>query len=308
MTHDYNNTHRAFLQAFLSHSTLTLSTARPILAAILTAHDADRPVPTNDITNEDLLAYIHTLNSALSPFDLEIRSTRPQTRQSFSSNGNSNGDSAATSNNNNERIYALVNASGDPAAQLATTYSPEELAFVKRVLDAMFETNNTARAEQCGVRGIQAVQLHKAPRSATAVAGRESTVGGGGGGGGGGAGGAVQGITMAQAERVLAGLVEEGWFERSKSGFYTLSPRGLMELRGWLVDTYNEGVEEGDGEDVGVERVKSCHACKEIIIVSNWEGYGHVGEKAAKGAGNARRTTGGSRRTTNQAVDSDEED
>ncbi|KAL9066491.1 MAG: hypothetical protein Q9157_007125, partial [Trypethelium eluteriae] len=129
MTSDYNNTHRAFLQAFLSHSTLTLSTARPILAAILTAHDPDRPVPTNDITNEELLAYIHALNSALSPFDLEIRSTRPQTRIS----SDRNGDPAAS---NNERVYALVNASGDPAAQLATTYSPEELAFAKRVLDA----------------------------------------------------------------------------------------------------------------------------------------------------------------------------
>ena len=34
----YNNTNRAFLQAFLARSTLTLEEAKPILAAIFTAH------------------------------------------------------------------------------------------------------------------------------------------------------------------------------------------------------------------------------------------------------------------------------
>lgn len=34
----YNNSNRAFLQAFIARSTLTLDEAKPILAAILTAH------------------------------------------------------------------------------------------------------------------------------------------------------------------------------------------------------------------------------------------------------------------------------
>lgn len=34
----YNNTNRAFLQAFLARSTLTFDDAKPILAAIFTAH------------------------------------------------------------------------------------------------------------------------------------------------------------------------------------------------------------------------------------------------------------------------------
>ena len=34
----YNNCNRAFLQAFLARSILTLDEAKPILAAILTAH------------------------------------------------------------------------------------------------------------------------------------------------------------------------------------------------------------------------------------------------------------------------------
>lgn len=34
----YNSSNRAFLQAFLARSTLTLDEAKPILAAIFTAH------------------------------------------------------------------------------------------------------------------------------------------------------------------------------------------------------------------------------------------------------------------------------
>ena len=34
----YNNSHRAFLQAFIARSTMTFDEAKPILAAILTEH------------------------------------------------------------------------------------------------------------------------------------------------------------------------------------------------------------------------------------------------------------------------------
>ncbi|KAI9659925.1 MAG: hypothetical protein M1821_001277 [Bathelium mastoideum] len=263
MTSRYDNNHRAFLQAFLSHSSLTLSAARPILAAIQTAHDPDRPTLPNDVTNEDILSHIHTVNSAITAFDLEIRSAKPQTHDagSESRRRESESESIAGHASSGERVYALVNASADPAAQLATTYTAEELAYIKRVLDAMFDTYNTRRAELCAVTGIQAAQLHKAPRNNGTANGRESTAASGLS-----QSGQAQSITMSQAERVLASLVEAGWFNRSKKGFYTLSARGLMELRGWLVDTYNEPADEGEGEDA-VEKVKSCHACKEIVIV-----------------------------------------
>ncbi len=35
---DYNNTNRAFLQAFLARSTLTFDEAKPIIASILRVH------------------------------------------------------------------------------------------------------------------------------------------------------------------------------------------------------------------------------------------------------------------------------
>lgn len=81
-----------------------------------------------------------------------------------------------------------------------------------------------------------------------------------------GSGGA--GITLSQAERMMNVMVEEGWFEKSRKGYFSLSPRALMELRGWLLETYND-VGDDDEEEDGprVLKVKQCYACKEIITV-----------------------------------------
>ncbi len=125
----------------------------------------------------------------------------------------------------------------------------------------MFETHNGRGGEICAVTSMQAVRLHKNPNT-----GARESLGGGEDGQGGGGGG--QGLTMVQAERLLKALVEEGWFEKSKAGFFTLSPRGLMELRGWLLETYNGNAEENDdGEGRRGDRVKLCFACKEIITI-----------------------------------------
>lgn len=320
----YNNSHRAFLQAFLARSVLTFDEIKPILAAILSVHDR-RPTLANDITAPDLSAYLATLNARLGAMDLEIRSTRSQ--------------------HDRTQLYALVNTASDAPTQLATTHSPDEIAFVKRVLDAMFETHNTRSKEVMAVTGMQAARLAKPP------AGARASLGGDGEEGAQTQGSAGHGLTIAQAERVMADMVAEGWFEKSRAGYFSLSPRALMELRGWLKDMYNEpageGEEEGEGE--GLVRVRDCEACREIVTVgqrcsnrdcpcrlhnictqhffrsqpnnrrcprckAEWTGRDFVGEKAATGDGGAgRRTTAGPSRSatlTNGEVDSgeDEED
>ena len=252
MEGDYNNSNRAFLQAFIARSTLTFEEAKPLLAAILTAHGmckrqvkflgrrhrADlskerRETLVEDITQADFNGYISAANNAISPFDLEIRSTYHQiTRQ---------------------RIYALVNSTSDPITQLATIHTADEISYVKRVLDAMFETNNTSRHEVMAITSMQAVKLHKAPREDGAATQNGAETQGSTG----------QSLTIAQAEKLLKTLVEEGWFERSSKGYYSLSPRALMELRGWLLETYND-VEEEEDETVH-KKIKQCFACKEII-------------------------------------------
>jgi hypothetical protein len=245
---DYNDGNRAFLQAFMARGTLTLSEGQKILAAIFTVQEgqsllailAERqatdiivPGKENDpknVTQADFDSFISAAADALSPFDYEIRSTQHQISK--------------------ERVYALVNSASDPLTQLATTRTPEELFFVKRLMDAMFETFNTNRKEVMAVTGMQAIH-------------RSITKGGGGRQSLGESTQSVdKGLTQELAEKTLSSLVKEGWLERSKNGYYTLSPRALMELRSWLVETYNDS---DDPEDW--QRIKFCEACKEIVTI-----------------------------------------
>ncbi|KAL1617474.1 hypothetical protein SLS54_007766 [Diplodia seriata] len=321
----YNHSHRAFLQAFLARSVLTFEEAQPILAAILSARDANRPVTSADITEADFNSYISTCNAALSPLDLEIRSSHPQT----------------TSPDRQPLVYAVVNATSDALTQLATTHSPDEIAYVKRLLDAVFETHNTRRAEVLALTSMQALNLHKAPPRS-----RESGAGAPGGAGAESQGSSGASLTMAQAQKVLDDLVEEGWFEKSAKGFFSLSPRALMELRGWLIETYNEPAGGDDSDEEGAERVKMCEACRDIVTVgqrcsnrdcrcrlhdacvrqffrtlpdkkcpickAEWTEEDFVGERAAKPP-NRNRTSNAtaassSRRTTMHTVDDDGSD
>lgn len=119
----------------------------------------------------------------------------------------------------------------------------------------MFETNNTSRHEVMAITSMQAIKLHKVPTED----GRRQTQNGSET-----QGSAGQSLTMGQAEKLLKSLVEEGWFEKSQKGYYSLSPRALMELRGWLLETYND-VDEEEDEETAPKRIKQCFACKEII-------------------------------------------
>ena len=186
------------------------------------------------MTESDFNNYVTALNAAISSYDLEIRSSLHQQSR--------------------KRIYALVNSTSDPLTQLATVHTADEISFVKRLLDAMFETHNTRRHEIMAVTSMQAAGLAKnssGNRRSTQNGATEETQGSAG-----------KGLTLVEAEKVLKSLVEEGWFEKSRKGFYSLSARAIMELRGWLMESYNE--DEGE-EDERITRVKNCSACKDII-------------------------------------------
>ncbi|KAI2466159.1 Nse1 non-SMC component of SMC5-6 complex-domain-containing protein [Annulohypoxylon bovei var. microspora] len=254
--HHYDDSNRAFLQAFMARGTLTFTQAQPILAAIFTAHEKHAyerrsredpggpPDPTrpDQVSREDFDSYVSAASEAVSAFDYEIR--------------------AATHQGTKERVYALVNVAGDPPTQLATLRTPEEGAFVRRVIDAMFERYNTPRMEMCCLDGMQANKLRTAPRN-------EEEVVAAGGEGENGEGpsqmlvGSSRGLKSSEVENVMRNMVDEGWFERSAKGFYSLAPRALIELRSWLVDAYNDAEPE-PGE---WQRVKFCEACREIVTV-----------------------------------------
>lgn len=245
----YNNSHRAFLQAFIARSTFTLDEAKPVFASIFSAQN-ECEFLTEDVTEADFNTYISVLNTAISPYDLQIRSTVRQhplsnSRSSLSNDGNSA----------RQRIYALVNTTSDSLAQLATVHTPDEMAFVQRMLDDMFEKYNTPMREIMAITSTQAVNLGRAGRSS----GRNSL-----GNTNGESQSNVKSLSGAQAQEMLKSLVNEGWFERHGE-FYTLTPRALIELRRWLRDTYDEPPDE-ENED-GVQRIKHCRGCGDIVTM-----------------------------------------
>lgn len=298
---EYGSKHIAFLQALFSHQTITFEEAKPIIAAIETCERPERPTPTEDVDQTDFDGYIHAINDHISPFDFEIRNSIHQKSK--------------------ERVYALINNTSDALTQMSTVHTADEIAFVKRVLDAMFDTHNTPQAEVMAITSMQALKLSKDPnRNQTQTQSAQA------------------GLTMTQAEKVLADMTAEGWFELSDKGYYSLSPRALMELRSWLVHTYNETAEEDDEDDEeSYERIKNCSQCRDIVTVgqrcpnlpcnarvhnhcvrnmfrtqresekcpkcsTDWKDAPPVGEEAApRGGGGARRPANApaSRRSTN---------
>ncbi|KAF2865998.1 Nse1 non-SMC component of SMC5-6 complex-domain-containing protein [Massariosphaeria phaeospora] len=241
----YNYAHRAFLQAFLSQSVMTVDEIKPVLAAVLTAHDPTRPSLEGDITQPLITSTVQAINAKIGALDYEIRSARDQTSKTLT--------------------YALVNTTSDALTQLATSFTPDEISYVKRLLDYMFETNNTRIREIMAVSTMETTQIARPPpRSRQSQAqtqieadGDEPTQ--------------VQvrdpGLKMQEAEDVLNTLVAQGFFHCSRAGYYSLAPRALMELRAYLKETYNEPPADDDPEDEGITRIHDCEGCREIVTV-----------------------------------------
>jgi non-structural maintenance of chromosomes element 1 len=235
---DYGHNNRAFLQAIMARGVLTFEDAQPILAAIL---NAGRPEEEDEVRpdqiDEDIFRdYLQAASAAASFFDYEIRTTVHQLTK--------------------QRVYALVNTTSDPQTQLATFYSPDELSFIKRVLDAMFDKFNTPRMEVMAITQMQAIKLARPPPPPQTQADDDDDE-------------ATQttnkdkGLKHSEVEEVLANLVDGGWFEKSRHNFYSLTSRGLLELRPWLIETFNDPDAEADDW----QRIKQCEACRELLTI-----------------------------------------
>jgi hypothetical protein len=202
---------------------------------------------------------------------------------------------------------------------LATTYNAEELAFINRTLEAMFDTYNKPRMEVVAITEMQAIKLARPKRrqSTQTATGEESTQSS-----------VDKGLKHSEVETVLASLVDGGWFEKSRDGFYSLTPRGLLELRSWLTETFNDP----DASSSDWQRIKFCEACKELVTYGmrcsepacifrihdiceeafwrtrrekkcpkcsrNWVGEHYVGERAVTSTEAYKRGRGGGRRST----------
>lgn len=138
-------------------------------------------------------------------------------------------------------IWVLCNTTSDPQTQLATVHSQNEIQFFKALLDHIFVKNNTHRTELLAVAHMDAVRCANPS---------------------GGGSGSIN-LSKAQAETALKQFVDEAWLQKSDAGFYTLTARSVMELQGYLRDTYNDDAQD-DSESAGL---KTCFACKEFLTM-----------------------------------------
>ncbi|KAH6634515.1 Nse1 non-SMC component of SMC5-6 complex-domain-containing protein [Chaetomium sp. MPI-SDFR-AT-0129] len=248
----YNDANRAFIQAFMARGTLTFPEAQKVLAGIKTAlenRDPNDPVSPDTITMTDFENFIRSARDAIEPLDYDIRNMRDQTDR------------------RGERIWAFINAHSDPATQLGTTRTPEEVAYIKRLLDAMFEEYNTPRMEVMAVDEGQALRVSRPTgRRQSNINGDEAAENSGSENGAPTSTAASRGLKHSEVLSLLSSLVAEGWLNKSEAGFYRLTERALIELWSWLMATYNDNETEADnGDGPEWQCIKFCEACKEIV-------------------------------------------
>lgn len=296
------------MQAFMGRGSLTQGEGTSIIAAILSAEDdSARRITADSIDDTTFRHYVSKAREAVAPLDYDIRSTRHQISR--------------------EQIWALINVHSDPSTQMATSRTPDEISFIKRVLDAMFETYNTPRQEVMAVTAAQARKVARPVAPAPAPAQDADADGGEPA-----PRTADRALKHSEIERLLPSLVAEGWFEESEEGFYSLSPRSLMELKTWLVAAYNDP----DVAPEAWQRIKFCEACKEVVTVgqrcperdcnvrihdicteaywrmrrggrtcprceTEWTGNNYVGERAVTETAAAHRQVGRNRRSHGNA-------
>ncbi|TFK42659.1 Nse1 non-SMC component of SMC5-6 complex-domain-containing protein [Crucibulum laeve] len=180
---------RLFLQSVLSRGMVSKKLAQTLwersIAAVKAANDAlniPHPRPEDGWNN-----FLSKVNKSLDKLDLEFRHLHDET--------------------SGKEMYALVNRKGDDIAQVATDYTPAEIAFFKAIVEQIM----MAPREAFSVSSLGALRELNAIKSS---------------------------MSKTQAEIVLASFVSRDWLLKSKRGRYSLSTRSLLELLPYLKSTY----------------------------------------------------------------------
>ncbi len=255
----YNDGNRAFLQALMAHGALTFRHAQHVVAAVQNvergADNASLLAP-EDITENDVRRYVSRAKAALAPLDFDVRTAVDERH-----------GERDHKNNRPEQLWVLTSTDPDPRAHLAVLFAPRKLAFVHRLLVALFDTLNTPRMEALCVTEQQALRLSRPPREA-----REDGLAGAAGA----AGAADKGLKHSVVLALLASLVRQDWLARSTSdtlfggtgsagGFYSLTTRALLELEPFLVATFNDPDAPPSTGANAWQRIKYCSACRELV-------------------------------------------
>ncbi|KAF9532248.1 Nse1 non-SMC component of SMC5-6 complex-domain-containing protein [Crepidotus variabilis] len=186
---------RVFLQAVLSRGVLSGALAKVLWEkSVEVVNAADEGLDIEFVNNDDAWNVFTTrINNTLDKLDLEFRLVHDEL--------------------SGRDMYALVNTKGDEVAQLATDYTPIEIAFFKAIVEQIM----LASREAYSVSSLAAL--------------RELTF-------------AKINMTKSHGEIVLASFVSKGWLMKSIRGRYSLSTRSLLELQPYLKSNYSEELRE----------------------------------------------------------------
>ncbi|KAL0946997.1 hypothetical protein HGRIS_013142 [Hohenbuehelia grisea] len=200
---------KLFLQSLLSRPFVSATLAQTIWARCVAAVKAADPTlqiqhSSNRLAWDDFVARI---NVDLNGLDLEFKNLHDE--------------------NTGREMYCLVNLKGDDVAQLATDYTPNEIAFFKAILEQIM----LAPHESYCISSLAALREVSNLKSS---------------------------MTKTQGELLLSSFVAKGWLHKTKRGRYTLSTRTELELLQYLKSTYPEEVLDCNVCDKIITRGIAC--------------------------------------------------
>ncbi|KAG6333126.1 hypothetical protein ID866_5966 [Astraeus odoratus] len=184
-----NDVQRLFLQAVFSRGILSHKHALVLWEKCIDAVKAADPALDIQFSNRraDWDAFVADINDALNCLDLEFRHLMDEAL--------------------GKEMYAVVNTRGDEIAQMATDYTPVEIAYFRTIVEQIMLGPN----ECYSISSLAALREVNSLKTS---------------------------MTKSQAETVLASLVAKGWLLKSKRGRYSLSTRTLLELLPYLKSNY----------------------------------------------------------------------
>ncbi|KAL5490279.1 hypothetical protein ACEPAI_5112 [Sanghuangporus weigelae] len=187
-----SDVYRLFLQAAMSRRIMNEAVAKALWKACYEA--IARADPTKDVQfvggSTQWGEFLNKIQRMLDPLDLEFARSKDEETGKI--------------------MYAITNTKGDEVAQLASDYSPAEIAFFKAVVEQIM----------LSVRHAYSVSSILALREASHLKSFQ--------------------MTKSQAEVILTSLVARGWLVKSKRGRYSLGTRSILELSNYLKNTYDE--------------------------------------------------------------------
>ncbi|KAF8231304.1 hypothetical protein L208DRAFT_72990 [Tricholoma matsutake] len=188
---------RLFLQGIFSRGILSERLAQALWRKCIDAvKAADNSIELPQATGKaNWDAFVVKVNKSLDNLDLEFRHVLDE--------------------NSGTEMYAVVNRKGDEIAQIATDYTPGEIAYFKAIIEQIM----LAPHESFSVSSLAAL------REVNAIQPKSN-------------------MSKTQAEVVLGSFVAKGWLLKSKRGRYSLSTRSLLELHSYLKTTYPDEVLE----------------------------------------------------------------